>query len=109
MLENEKNIIITQDEISALKKLIMYTKFSCSDVESLQFAGSTAINSLFDKIIEADYLGKYEKEFYSQRNIVNETFLKEKMEGYKNKSINKLSDELLREVFKECIHPFPSE
>ncbi|MCO4314097.1 hypothetical protein [Pectobacterium versatile] len=109
MLENEKKIIITQDEISALKKLIMYTKFSCNDVESLQFAGSSAINSLFDKIIEADYLGKYEKEFYSQRNIDNEVFLKEKMERYKNKSINKLSEELLSKAFRECIHPFPSE
>ena len=109
MLENEKRIIITQDEISALKKLIMYIKFSCSDVESLQFSGSYAINSLFDKIIEVDYLGGYEKEFYSKRNMDNEIILKEKIQRYKNLSINEISDDVLNEVFKESIYPFPSE
>lgn len=87
----------------------MYTKFSCNDVDSLQYAGSHAINSFFDKIIEADYLGEYEKKFYNQKNIENEMFLKNKIEIYKNESINMVSEEVLKKVFKECIYPFPSE
>lgn len=63
----EKNVAISQAEISALKKLIMYVKFSCEEEESLIFCGSEAINSFFDKIIEMDYLGDNEKIFYDKK------------------------------------------
>lgn len=107
--ENEKKINITQDEISALKKLIMYIKFSCDDVESLQYAGSYAINNFFDKLIEADYLGEYEKKFYSKRNLDNEVIVMSKIKAHEDESINKMSEDTLQEVFKECLHPFKSE
>lgn len=109
MAEDEKKIIITQDEISALKKLVMYVKFSCDDVESLQYAGSYAVNSFFDKLIEVDYLGEYEREYYSKRNLVNESVIMNKIERYQNESINKMSQDTLQEVFRECLYPFAAK
>ncbi|MGD8164528.1 hypothetical protein [Pantoea sp. FN0307] len=109
MAEDEKKITITQDEISALKKLVMYVKFSCDDVESLQYAGSYAVNSFFDKLIEVDYLGEYEREYYSKRNLDNESVIMNKIERYQNESINKMSQDTLQEVFRECLYPFTSK
>lgn len=31
VVDDSENMIVTQNEISALKKLIMYVKFSCDD------------------------------------------------------------------------------
>lgn len=106
MGECKKEITITQDEISALKKLIMYIKFSCDDVESLQYAGSYAINSFFDKLIDVDYLGEYEREFYNIRNSDNEAAIMKKINKYQNNSLSKMSDDGISEVFKQCLHPF---
>lgn len=66
--EPVNKISITQGEISALKKLIMYVKFSCNDTESLLYAGSDSINSFLDKILDVDYLGVHAREFYSKKN-----------------------------------------
>ncbi|EFE97796.1 Uncharacterised protein [Serratia odorifera] len=107
--EDEKVIAISQGEISALKKLIMYVKFSCDDVESLQYAGSYAINSFFDKLIEADCFGEHEKKFYRKRNLDNESVIMNKIEKYQDESISKMSQDTLQEVFRECLHPFKSE
>jgi len=104
--ENEKKIIVTQAEISALKKLIMYVKFSCNDVESLEYAGSYAINSFFDKLIAIDYLGDFERKFYDIPNPDNEIAVTNKINKYQHDSLNKMSDETMREVFKQCLHPF---
>lgn len=107
--EDEKVITISQGEISALKKLIMYVKFSCDDIESLQYAGSYAVNSFFDKLIEADFFGEHEKKFYRKRNLDNESFIINKIEKYQNKSISRMNQDTLQEVFRECLYPFKSE
>lgn len=50
-MDDSENMIVTQNEISALKKLIMYVKFSCDDVESLEYAGSYAISLALRRVI----------------------------------------------------------
>nr|WP_202611454.1 hypothetical protein [Proteus sp. G4445] len=101
-----KTIDITQDEVNALKKLIMYVKFSCEENESLQYASSYSINSFFDKLIDIDCFGKAAKEFYSKRNINNENSITKKINDDQEKSINKMDESVLQEVFKEALHPF---
>lgn len=105
--ESKSKIInVSQAEISALKKLIMYVKFSCEEEESLIFAGSGAINSLFDKIIEADYLGEHEKSFYNKRNITNENFILGKIAKQQEQTPNKISPENMQDYFDSCLYPF---
>ena len=54
----EKSLTLSQNEIVALKKAIMYLKFSCEETESIMYAGNPLINSIFSKLIEIDDLGK---------------------------------------------------
>ncbi|HEB0100866.1 hypothetical protein IHE78_04725 [Serratia marcescens] len=106
MVDDSENMIVTQAEISALKKLIMYVKFSCDDVESLEYAGSYEINSFFDKLIAIDYLEEFERKFYDIQNPDNEIAVMSKINKYQHDSLNKMSDKTMREVFKQCLHPF---
>jgi hypothetical protein len=43
----EKKLTLSQGEVVALKKAIMYLKFSCEETESVMYAGSPLINSFF--------------------------------------------------------------
>lgn len=109
MDESVKEICITQGEISALKKLIMYIKFSCDDTESLLYAGSESINSFLDKILDVDYLGDYARDFYSERNPDNEKKVMDKIERSERESITKMDKEKIHELFKICIYPFSTK
>lgn len=109
MGESVKEISITQAEISALKKLIMYVKFSCDDTESLLYAGSESINSFLDKILDVDYLGDYAREFYSKRNPDNEKTVMDKIKASEGEAINKMDEETMYELFKACIYPFSNK
>lgn len=106
MGESVKEISITQGEISALKKLIMYIKFSCDDTESLFYAGSESINSFLDKILDVDYLGDYAREFYSKRNPDNEKAVMDKIKISESESMNKMDEGTMHELFKACMYPF---
>ena len=55
-MDNQKKIIITNEELNTLKKAIYYLKFECNDVDSLFYAGSPYVNSFLKKIIEMDDL-----------------------------------------------------
>ncbi|EOC0415361.1 hypothetical protein ACI00F_004168, partial [Cronobacter dublinensis] len=47
----DKILNLDQGEIIALKKAIMYLKFSCEETESLLFSGSPSINSVLAKLL----------------------------------------------------------
>lgn len=64
MSENkEKSLTLNQGEVNALKKAIMYLKFSCEETESVMYAGSPLINSVFSKLLVIDDLGDYAIDF----------------------------------------------
>lgn len=54
----EKKLTLSQSEVVTLKKVIMYLKFSCEETESVMYAGSPLINSIFSKLLEIDDLGQ---------------------------------------------------
>lgn len=54
----EKKLTLSQGEVVTLKKVIMYLKFSCVETESVMYAGSPLINSIFSKLLEIDDLGQ---------------------------------------------------
>ncbi len=107
--DKSKTITITQAEINALKKLIMYIKFSCEENESLQYASSYSINSFLDKLIDIDCFGNAARAFYSKRNIDNEKFVTKKINDDQERSVNKMDKDIYQEVFKEALYPFKSK
>lgn len=54
----EKKLTLSQGEVVTLKKVIMYLKFPCEETESVMYAGSPLINSIFSKLLEIDDLGQ---------------------------------------------------
>lgn len=104
--EKDKLLMLSQGEVVALKKAIMYLKFSCEETESLMYAGSPLINSAFSKIIDVDDLGWAEKEFYSEPHEVNERFISSKLEREEQETGRPLDESIKEKVFKECLYPF---
>ncbi|CCW31134.1 conserved hypothetical protein [Xenorhabdus nematophila F1] len=102
-------ISITQAEIIALKKLILYVKFTCEESQSLEYASSYSINGFFEKLVEVDCFKEAAKAFYNERNIDNEKFIMHKINVEQERSINKLNSETLKEIFKEALYPFKTE
>ena len=81
MSENqEKSLTLNQGEVNALKKAIMYLKFSCEETESVMYAGSPLINSVFSKLLVIDDLGDYAIDFFKKRHLENERFVLAKLD-----------------------------
>jgi hypothetical protein len=104
--DKDKVLMLNQGEVVALKKAIMYLKFSCEETESLMYAGSPLINSAFSKLIDIDDLGEHAKNFYSKPHKINENFISSKIHK-KEQETGRLLDESIKEkVFNECLYPF---
>ena len=76
----EKSLTLSQSEIVALKKTIMYLKFYCEEIESVMYVGSPLINSIFSKLIEIDGLGQQSIDFYNKGHAENERFVWAKLD-----------------------------
>lgn len=103
---DDKNINLSAGEIEALKKLILYVKFSCEESESILYSGSRSINSFFNKLIEASDHGTYERSFFKKRNLINEDFVKNKIIKSEVEDNRKLTEDKFEELFEQCIYPF---
>ncbi|MGG5508297.1 MULTISPECIES: hypothetical protein [unclassified Myroides] len=75
-----KEITISQEEIRALIKLLLFVKFEINDEELEIFQGSTAINSIIKKILEVDDLGEIITKRYK---LISDVFLKDQIDFYK--------------------------
>ncbi|MGP3591074.1 hypothetical protein [Vagococcus sp. WN89Y] len=104
--DKDKILKLSQGEIVALKKAIMYLKFSCEETESLMYAGSPLINSAFSKLIDIDDLGEHAKDFYRKRHGANERFVLSKIEKMEQENNRPLETAVKENVFKECLYPF---
>ena len=104
-----KFLSLSQGEITALKKAIIYLKFSCEQPDSLLFAGSPLINSALDKLIETDDFGEQEKTFYSKKNDFHKTFIMLKIDRLDESENITTSDDLKINILKECLHPHPMD
>ncbi|ELY2857128.1 hypothetical protein SMC92_004265 [Cronobacter dublinensis] len=102
----DKIINLDQGEVVALKKAIMYLKFSCEETESLLYSGSSAINSVLTKLLANDDLGWQSLDFYKQPHSENERFVMSKIKKYESESGRKLSENAKDESFRNCLYPF---
>ncbi|WP_312974399.1 hypothetical protein [Atlantibacter sp.] len=104
--KKEKSLTLNQGEIVALKKAIMYLKFSCEETESLLYAGSPLINSIFSKLISIDDLGQQAIDFYNKRHTENEMFVLSKLDKMELEAGRPLDKEIKENSFRECLYPF---
>ncbi|WP_434752807.1 hypothetical protein [Paenibacillus amylolyticus] len=71
---------LTQGEIHAIQKALLFLKFECEETASLLYAGSPLLNSTLSKLREADINGEFSKQFHSRPNPHAEAFMREKLE-----------------------------
>ena len=110
MAENEeKTLTLNQGEISALKKAILYLKFSCEETESLMYAGSPLINSVLTKLINVDDFGEEAISFYKERHVKNEMFISSKLERFEIERGQKLEMSVKKNSFVQCLYPFSNK
>ncbi|EOY5723918.1 TPA: hypothetical protein QCI29_000911 [Enterobacter mori] len=102
----EKNLTLSQSEVVALKKAIMYLKFSCEETESVMYAGSPLINSIFSKLIEIDDLGQQSIDFYNKGHTENERFVLAKLDKLELENGREFQSEVKEASFRECLFPF---
>lgn len=107
MSENqEKSLALNQGEVNALKKAIMYLKFSCEETESVMYAGSPLINSVFSKLLVIDDLGGYAIDFFKKRHLENERFVLAKLDKLELENGRKFESEVKENSFNGCLYPF---
>ena len=102
----EKKLTLSQGEVVALKKAIMYLKFSCEETESVMYAGSPLINSIFSKLIEVDDLGQQSIDFYNKGHVENEMFVLAKLDKLELENGREFQSEVKESSFRECLFPF---
>lgn len=107
--KKHKSLVLNQGEIAALKKAIMYLKFSCEETESLLYAGSPLINSIFSKLAAIDDLGQQSIEFYNKRHAENERFVLSKLDKMELENGRPLDEKIKESSFRECLYPFSKE
>ncbi|RKO73739.1 hypothetical protein C5E04_23630 [Pectobacterium parmentieri] len=107
--KKDKSLVLNQGEIAALKKAIMYLKFSCEETESLLYAGSPLVNSIFSKLTTIDDLGKQAIDFYNKRHTENEKFVLSKLNKMELENGRPLDDKIKESSFRECLYPFSRE
>ncbi|HHZ8844783.1 TPA: hypothetical protein ACWMEY_002426 [Enterobacter cloacae] len=102
----EKKLTLSQGEVVALKKAIMYLKFSCEETESVMYAGSPLINSIFSKLIEIDDLGQQSIYFYNKGHAGNERFVLAKLDKLELENGREFQSAVKESSFRECLFPF---
>lgn len=102
-------VYLTQSEINALRKAIMYLKFECEETDSLLYAGSPLLNSVLEKALGADVYREFAESFHARPNPHAEAFMREKLERSYAEELapRERSEELKAEILRNCMFPFP--
>ncbi|PYY31200.1 hypothetical protein [Paenibacillus illinoisensis] len=104
-----KPVYLTQGEINALQKAIMFLKFECEETDSLLYAGSPLLNSVLEKVRDAHDYAEYTKDFHSRPNEYVERFMRAKLERSYAEELapRERTAEQLAEILGACMYPFP--
>ncbi|KML18878.1 MULTISPECIES: hypothetical protein [Burkholderia] len=104
--EPKKSISLKVGEINALKKAILYLKFSCEDAGADIFASSSLINSAFESLLEASDLGEMELKFYQKGNEVNEGYVISRVNQMEARDGDVMSEDFKMRVCEAWMYPF---
>jgi len=107
--EATQAVYLTQGEIHAIQKALLFLKFECEETASLLYAGSPLLNSALSKMREADVHGEFAKKIHSRPNTYAETFMREKLErSYAEEHVpHERTEAQLNEIWRSCMFPFP--
>lgn len=109
--ETTQAVHLTQGEIHAIQKALLFLKFECEETESLLYAGSPLLNSALSKLREADVHGEFSKQFHSCPNPRAEAFMRDKLErSYSEEHVpHERTETQLNDIWQSCMYPFPVE
>ena len=104
-----KPIYLTQGEINALQKAIMFLKFECEETDSLLYAGSPLLNSVLEKVRDAHDYAEYTKDFHSRPNEYAERLMRAKLERSYAEELapRERTAEQKAEILSSCMYPYP--
>ncbi|QOS76989.1 hypothetical protein JNUCC31_19450 [Paenibacillus sp. JNUCC31] len=102
-------IHLTQGEINALQKALLYLKFECEENDSLLYAGSPLLNSVLEKVLKVSAFREFAKDFHSRPNAYAETFMRNKLErSYAEEfAPRERTEEQKAEILRCCMFPYP--
>lgn len=108
--EATQAVHLTQGEIHAIQKALLFLKFECEETASLLYAGSPLLNSTLNKMREADVHGEFAKKFHSNPNPHAESFMRDKLErSYAEEHVpHERTEAQLNEIWQSCMFPFPT-
>ncbi|MGQ8875428.1 hypothetical protein [Paenibacillus sp. TSA_86.1] len=109
--ETTQAVHLTQGELHAIQKALLFLKFECEETASLLYAGSPLLNSALSKLREADIHGEFSKEFHSRSNPHAEIFMREKLaRSYAEEHVpHERTEAQLNEIWQSCMFPFPAD
>ena len=109
--ETTQAVHLTQGEIHAIQKALLFLKFECEETESLLYAGSPLLNSALSKLREADVHGEFSKQFHSRPSPHAEGFMRDKLErSYTEEHVpHERTEAQLNDIWQSCMFPFPVE
>lgn len=107
--ETTQAVYLTQGEIHAIQKALLFLKFECEETESLLYAGSPLLNSVLSKMREVDVHGEFAKTFHSRPNPRAEAVMRQKLErSYAEEHVpHERTEAQLDEIWQSCMFPFP--
>ncbi|NMI07487.1 hypothetical protein HF638_26175 [Paenibacillus sp. SZ31] len=100
---------LTQGEINALQKAILFLKFECEETESLLYSGSPLLNSVLEKVRDVSAFGEYAKELHSRPNEHAERFMRTKLERSYAEEIapRERTEDQKIDILTSCMYPYP--
>ncbi|GGH69521.1 hypothetical protein GCM10008014_52990 [Paenibacillus silvae] len=104
-------VYLTQGEIHAIQKALLFLKFECEETASLLYAGSPLLNSALSKMREIDVNSEFIQKFHACPNPHAAAFMREKLErSYAEEHVpHERTEEQLAEIWRSCMFPFPVE
>lgn len=108
-IDATRPVYLTQGEINALQKALLFLKFECEETDSLLYAGSPLLNSVMEKVQEVHVFGAYAKDLYSRPNERTETFMRDKLERFYAEELvpRERTEEQKAEILRCCMYPYP--
>nr|WP_145405937.1 hypothetical protein [Paenibacillus xylanexedens] len=109
--EATQAVYLTQGEIHAIQKALLFLKFECEETASLLYAGSPLLNSALSKMREVDVNSEFIRKFHARPNPHAAAFMREKLErSYAEEHVpHERTEEQLAEIWRSCMFPFPTD
>ncbi|MBD2807123.1 hypothetical protein ID855_21190 [Xenorhabdus sp. ZM] len=101
-----ESIQLEREEVNAIIKLILYTKFECEDVGTLTYSSSPLINSALEKMLSMyGYKDDWDKVF-SKIPEGNRNIAIRKVENLEKQENNDLDKDIKQQVLSNYVYPY---